>query len=374
MKRLLALFSTICAFACPPAVAAVHCDSYANCRRALGDHFGPGAVALLDRCVGAHERTAISACDRLIVDRGAQLGGDARAQLYLYRSIGHQYFADLDRALADLDRAIATEPADARFYLLRARLRRTRGDRRAALADFDRAIALEPRPRSYLQRGELYLVLKDRRQAAADWRAALATAERQGETRSRHRALQQLLAIGERPQPGDRALDALGRCLLWISSTNKRHYDGPLAACDQTVRLAPRSAEAHTVRGTALVKARHFEDAIAALDEAIRLSPTFAEAYYQRARARYSLGDYPGAIQDSTRTLTLAPEYLEAYGRRAAAHLRLGNRQHAAADCRRVAVLLFERAELVRFNGTLALLREIAPESDADGEIKVAAP
>ena len=76
---------------------------------------------------------------------------------------------DLERAIADLDKAILLDPNFASAYSARGLAYRSKGDLDRALHDFDRAIALDPRKSVpyegrgfiYHQKGELDRAIED---------------------------------------------------------------------------------------------------------------------------------------------------------------------------------------------------------------------
>ena len=70
---------------------------------------------------------------------------------YNNRGIARYTMKDYDRALVDLDRAIAINPRDADTYNNRGNVYMDKEDIDRALADFDRAVALDPRRKSLFQ-------------------------------------------------------------------------------------------------------------------------------------------------------------------------------------------------------------------------------
>jgi tetratricopeptide (TPR) repeat protein len=90
-----------------------------------------------------------------------------------YRRRGYLYFGgphrDLDKALADFDRAIALNKRDATLFWYRASVRRQKDDLRGAIADLDAAIAIDPNDqRSYYDRALAYRALGDGLREARD--------------------------------------------------------------------------------------------------------------------------------------------------------------------------------------------------------------
>jgi tetratricopeptide (TPR) repeat protein len=89
-----------------------------------------------------------SSADRIaycttIIESGRALG-PARAQALMVRGLGYVFQKDLDRALADFDAAIRSNPKLAAGYYYRGAIQMERDPKRA-LADINKAISLNPK-------------------------------------------------------------------------------------------------------------------------------------------------------------------------------------------------------------------------------------
>ncbi|HEU4596777.1 MAG TPA: tetratricopeptide repeat protein [Pyrinomonadaceae bacterium] len=74
------------------------------------------------------------------------------------RGLDRQAQGDLDGALADFDKAIELNAADALAHVNRGLLRRERGEAEGALKDFTQAVLIDPRAATaYANRGVIYL-------------------------------------------------------------------------------------------------------------------------------------------------------------------------------------------------------------------------
>jgi len=93
------------------------------------------------------------------------------ASAYARRSYLEQHNCDLDRALADCNKAIEIKPDVTEIYAFRGVLKRYNGDLDGAMADFNNVIALNPKDTlAYAGRGEVYYDLQKFTDALADFR------------------------------------------------------------------------------------------------------------------------------------------------------------------------------------------------------------
>ena len=100
----------------------------------------------------------------VLIDRNAdhRMARMARGSAYLK-------MAETEKAVADFDHVIATDPADARAHHLRGLTREQGGDDHGALADINRAIELNPEyGAAYYSRSNLYAKLGEDDLALAD--------------------------------------------------------------------------------------------------------------------------------------------------------------------------------------------------------------
>jgi tetratricopeptide (TPR) repeat protein len=80
-----------------------------------------------------------------------------------------------------------------------------------------------------------------------------------------------------------------------------------LEEVNQAIRLSPRNADYHYMRGHLLERGREREAALEAYDRAIELDPNHYKGRAYRGMMRQRLGMRAGAIEDLELALTLAP-------------------------------------------------------------------
>lgn len=115
---------------------------------------------------------------------------------------------ETERALADFDAALRSNPDRAQTYVSRGTVRARRGDTAGAIADWDRALEINPGFfAAYYNRGTSRLARGDLANAAADFRAAVRIQP------SSHLAWHGLATAGERLGNVDEAIAAYRRAL-----------------------------------------------------------------------------------------------------------------------------------------------------------------
>ncbi|MFO0951671.1 MAG: serine/threonine-protein kinase [Isosphaeraceae bacterium] len=170
------------------------------------------------------------------------------------------------------------------------------GEPERALADLDRAVAAGPTGARFLARGRVHFQRRDFDRALADFREAI------------------------RLDPADPAAHAAAGRVYW----SRWELGRARSEYDEAIRLDPRSAEARLGRGQTLIGLREFQLALPDLDEAIRLDPGVAASYESRAHARGAIGDHAGAIADCDSALRLDPSATDVYPHRARGPERAG--------------------------------------------------
>lgn len=109
-----------------------------------------------------------------IIEGGQHEPVKNRASAYVYRALAYFFGRDFDRAIADLDEAIALDPNDAKTYNNRAAVYHEKGEVERAIADLTKAIEIAPSAVYITNRGTLYSEMGQVDRANADYAAAVA--------------------------------------------------------------------------------------------------------------------------------------------------------------------------------------------------------
>jgi Tfp pilus assembly protein PilF len=86
-----------------------------------------------------------------------------------------------------------------------------------------------------------------------------------------------------------------------------------LASCDRAITLDPSFAEAHRIRGNALLHLKLPQNALTSLDTAIALQPSLARAHQSRGIALLALDRSEEALASCERALALKADFAEAH-------------------------------------------------------------
>ena len=236
------------------------------------------------RCRGADPDARIAGCTEIIARESRETKRNQIAA-YINRSGGYRAKGDLDRAIADLDKALQLNAKSHRALTERASIYHAKGDLDRAIADYDRALRLHKnlaaayggRARAYLGKGELA-------KALADF----------GE------------AVRLDPQSASLYLD---RAAIYLA---KSYLDQAIADYDKAIERDPKLAVAHNNRGLAFSAKGELDKALADFDVALRLDPKFADAFLNRANAFREKHDLERARQDLQAALRLDPQLASA--------------------------------------------------------------
>jgi tetratricopeptide (TPR) repeat protein len=79
-----------------------------------------------------------------------------------------------------------------------------------------------------------------------------------------------------------------------------------IKACSEFIRVNPKEAVGHHLRGNALSSNGDLGQAIADYSKAIQLNPQYRPAYDSRAMAYTAKGDYTRAVADATKAAELS--------------------------------------------------------------------
>jgi tetratricopeptide (TPR) repeat protein len=255
---------------------------------------------------------------------------------------------EYDRAIADLNQAIAIDPGYACSYNNRGRAFVFKGDYDGALADYNQAVRLDPKfALAYNNRADVWLHKGDLDRTIDD----LSTAIR---------------------LDSKFVLAYTNRCRAWSA---QRNFARAIADCDQAIVLAPSSRTTYLLRGSIFRDMRKYDNAIADYSQVIRLAPNDAEGWRNRGLIWLLKYDDDRGIADYDQAIRLDPNDALSYNNRGQAHLSKGHREQAIADFRKAlelqpgqldAVQGLKRLGLTRFFGSLPLPIDVNLRSNED--------
>lgn len=251
--------------------------------------------------------------------------------------------SQFDRALADFDEVLSIQGgSSAPAYAGRGLVYRMKGDLDRAIAEYDRAIAADARfAAAYAGRGRVFLAQKRIDKALIEFDRALAQDTRSADAHA-GRGLA-LLAKGRAAEANvdfERALEInpgdvtalFGRGLSFFASGQPERAIGAL---DDAIERGFQSAEIFTVRGRTLLAKGDTDPAIADFDRALKIKPASADALVGRAGAWFRKKDYAKALADVSKAMSLDHSDLESYLIRAGIYEAQGKSDLAVADLRK---------------------------------------
>lgn len=215
-------------------------------------------------------QTAIRFFDEAL-RQGGSFGSEQRGYLLYSRGVSYEALGVRDKALSDLDAAIAFLPNFANSFIYRAIIWTDRQEYDRALDDLLQAARITPKdPLVLINLGGVY--------------------DKKGDT--------------------DRAI----------------------ASFDQAISLLPGYAQAYYNRGNAYLKKPDLDRAISDYGQAIWLEPRFAEAYGNRGAVYLTRGETDKAIADFGAAISLRPQDVTFLGNRANAYLTIASYTAAEND------------------------------------------
>ncbi|WP_233802876.1 tetratricopeptide repeat protein [Paraburkholderia sp. HP33-1] len=245
---------------------------------------------------------------------------------------------DGERALAQLDRAIALAPYDVRHRGMRAHVLHSLGRFAQAAATLREAITLDPAD------AELHAALGNALQAQADHHAAIdaytsalardpANADAASNLGNSHRQLGAFDAAGRayRAALAVQPAHALALTQLGTLLDEQGQHDEALALLREAVRVDPRAPAALINLGVALCGRRAFGEAADVLAQAVTHAPLNADAAYNLGNALQGLGRPADAVTQLRRATTLSPDHADAFNNLGNVCVLLGE-TGAAAD------------------------------------------
>jgi tetratricopeptide (TPR) repeat protein len=235
--------------------------------------------------------------------------------------------AEADKALADCNEAVRSNPQDARAYVARARVyqkqaipvdpqhawrwayREGSGDAKGplgkAILDYTEAIRLDPGfAEAYKDRGYCYVQIGDYDRAIADYSAVIRLKSQWAEPYT-------------------------NRARVYLC---KHDLDKALADCNEAIRLDPQLVQAYNDRGDVFYDKNDYDRAIADFSEAIRLAPNNPRGYLNRSVVRLALFDPDKALADCMEVIRLDPEASDGYSYRASVYLKTRDYEKVISD------------------------------------------
>jgi tetratricopeptide (TPR) repeat protein len=222
----------------------------------------------------------------------------------------------LDLAMADLDQAIALDPAMGAAYYDRALLHFKRGDVDRSIADYTQTITLLPTfPPAYRERGTALIAKREFKRAIADFDQAIKLkADYADAFDERGYAYRMLKDFDRAIADYTRALEInpkmyvtqMRRC--WVRAVANRELDLALSDCDAALKANAKDKEGYESRAFV-----HFRkgDAVKALKDcetALAMDGKLSKALFLRGIMKTRSGDRKGGDADIAAAKLSDPE------------------------------------------------------------------
>lgn len=225
---------------------------------------------------------------------------------------------DVTAAIADLDRAVASDPANAGAYRCRAEGSRSKGDLDSALADATKAVELDSAdPSGHVTFANILDDMGRTSEAIPEYDKAIE------------------LASGEADVDGGRLLLANAHNQRSIARGRLGDDSGAAADVDKAIELDPEYGPAWANRAMTGFWSSNCERAIEDATVAIELEPDWPTAYSARALCLADAGQLDDALADADRAVQLDPAHMFVYYARGVIHAERGDNVEAAADLKR---------------------------------------
>jgi predicted O-linked N-acetylglucosamine transferase (SPINDLY family) len=281
------------------------------------------------------------------------------------------------RALAQLDRAVALAPRDARHHVTRGHVLRALGQHAQAAAALRAALAFAPDDAdTHAALGNALQALGDHAGAIGAYDDALArdpsNADAANNLGNSHRQCGALDAAERayRTALAAQPTHALALTHLGTLLDAQGRHDDALALLRDAVRAAPDASAGLINLGVALCERRAFEEAATHLARATACAPFDADAAYNLGNALQGLGRHADAAEQYLRAATLQPDHADALNNLGNACEALGD---ADAAARAFDAALHARPGCVAAHNNAAnLLRRLGLHDEAIAHLRAA--
>jgi tetratricopeptide (TPR) repeat protein len=240
-------------------------------------------------CVRGSGDVAIDACTRAL--NSGRYDGRNLAIIYSNRANQHERKGEYDKALADHNQAIRTDPTYAAGYMHRGNTYARHGEFDRAIADQSEAIRLNPKDaEAFYNRGYTYSHKGDHERAIADYTTGI-------------------------------ELDANNSRLwgqrCWSRAVVGKQLQEALVDCNKAKTLSPTIPQIIAYRGLVYLRLGQFDKAIADYDVAFKMTKfhNHADWLYGRGIAKLRKGDAAGGDADIKSAKTIKTDIAEEYAK-----------------------------------------------------------
>ncbi len=249
------------------------------------------------------------------------------------------------RALAEADRAIELDNADARTWSSRGAIKVKLKDRAGALSDLSRALELDRNlAEPWASRASLRAeddpqgAIEDNTRAleldpnmAAVWNNRACAKQRKGDLEGALADFGKAIELAPLE-----AQQFVNRATCHVERSD---YPSAIADASKALERDPRSAHALAIRGRSRIFTSDPAGAEADLNRATELAPGDKSVWNALSLFRLSRGDKKGALEAVERQVALAPDDADALTSRGFIRMKAGDVAGARADCERATVL-----------------------------------
>ena len=258
---------------------------------------------------------------------------------YIHRAMAYLDKKDYQKALPDLDKAIASLTNSFHAYNLRGLAYDGLDKQSQAMADFNQAISINPGyAEAYCNRGFVFFENKEYAKALKDYEKAISLNPKLAMAYN-HRGF--LFAFQGKL---DKALEDYNQAIslnpklleAYLNRGNlyvrQKKYDLALTDFSNALPLNWRNAATYNGRGEAFLARNDFNSALQDFNQAIKLNPAYGKAYKNRGIAYMEKGKFEEALDDFAKAISLNTDLAETYELRGKCYQKRGDAERARLD------------------------------------------
>jgi tetratricopeptide (TPR) repeat protein len=242
-----------------------------------------------EQCVRGSGSTAIDACTRAL--NSDRFDRHNLAIVYSNRGNQRERMGDYEKAIADHNEAIRTDPTYAAGFMHRGNAYARHGEFDRAIADHSEAIRLAPKDAdAFYNRGYTYSHKGDHERAVADYTTGIEL---------------------------DANKSRLWGQRCWSRAVVGKQLQEALDDCNKANSLSPNIPQILAYRGFVYLKLGQFDKTLADYDAAFSLTkiPDHADWLYGRGVTKLRKGDTTGGNADIARAKTIKADIAEEYAK-----------------------------------------------------------